>query len=747
MSALRELWLTILLWFHRLTRHPNQSTVCSYCATGPLSPSSWTAMMGDKSAVAYRTTRTRLLAGENGGCHLCRLLVVLGVGEGPEAEVIFQVDQDPDNPVDEPMDTQYLLIHARVDGCRDKFRTYCVYTSVDDLAADEIVCKAPTLRVDSPQARMLALERIKDCVDNHDTCLKPKKTRLPTRVIDCRVPTEPRLVLSESLENVFVPYVALSYVWGKDDTHCTRLANYEAYQAGIDYGIIPQTIRDAITVTNGLDMRYIWIDAFCIIQDSDEDKIKELVKMGDIYRDAYFTVIASSSPEGNAGFLQDRVLPPHWRVPFYRRDGRLGTVCIGQRGETVPSSVAGREPVDRRAWCFQEWLLSPRKLMYTTDTLRYHCQTSARPVENSIRALRTVQSSTLDHAFLPLPLATLANPDLATLSSEELFARQCMLWGLVVANYTQRSLSWKTDKLLAFSAIAEQFDSIWEAAWRPGRYIAGLWEGFLPRDLLWRRQIYAPPGSEDDLRPRPAEYLAPSWAWPSVDGHVVVGGGAAYSPGECIVDVCDVLECDVKLLDERLPYGRVTAGHLRVRAVVAPGWVVVEPPNLKPRSDYVDTHYYKLYGPTAELRSRLAGLSAASDDGVTVGEALFDGPEEMGVPVVVPAHFTRTDGRLLVVGQGVFRKDDALVQRLGQCDIYFDGTERVDVEDSWLVLINRGERRDRVTGEGLVVTSAGEGKFRRIGFWSLMLEVNNAVPADVPTWTKADAEKAVIDLV
>ena len=101
---------------------------------------------------------------------------------------------------------------------------------------------------------------------------------------------------------------------------------------------------------------------------------------------------------------------------------------------------------------------------------------------------------------------TLANPDLATLFPEEFFTRQCMLWGLVVANYTQRSLSWKTNKLLAFAAIPGQFDGIWEATWLPARYVAGLWEGFLPRDLLWRRQIYAPVGSEDDLGPRSAEY-------------------------------------------------------------------------------------------------------------------------------------------------------------------------------------------------------------------------------------------------
>ena len=55
---------------------------------------------------------------------------------------------------------------------------------------------------------------------------------------------------------------------------------------------------------------------------------------------------------------------------------------------------------------------------------------------------------------------------------------------------------------------------------------------------------------------RVRQNTAPSWACPSADGHVGGGGGAAYSPSECIVDVCDVLECDVELMDERLPYGQ-----------------------------------------------------------------------------------------------------------------------------------------------------------------------------------------------
>ena len=91
-------------------------------------------MLHDKLPVVYRTTQARLLAGESGGCQLCRLLVDLGAADGPEAEVDFQVDQDPQNPVDEPADAQYLLVHARVAGRQDRFMTYCMYTPAGEFS-------------------------------------------------------------------------------------------------------------------------------------------------------------------------------------------------------------------------------------------------------------------------------------------------------------------------------------------------------------------------------------------------------------------------------------------------------------------------------------------------------------------------------------------------------------------------------------------------------------------------------------
>ena len=553
--------------------------------------------------------------------------------------------------------------------------------------------------------------------------------------------------MTAELADVFVPYAALSYVWGNSASHCTYLTNFDRYLNQIDYDIIPQTLRDAIHVTNGLGLRYLWIDAFCIIQDSDDDKVKELVKMGSIYQDAYITISACSAPGGDAGFLQDRTLPPHYRLPFHCRDGRQGSVFVGSRADTVSSIFPRKEPIDRRGWCFQEWLLSPRKLMYTTDTLKYHCHTTARPVEDSLRAIRTVHSSTLDHAFLPLPLAIRANPDLARLSSSELYHRQRMLWGKTVSNYTQRLLTHDTDKLLAFAAVAEQFDRIWQAEWHPGRYVAGLWEKTLPQDLLWYRCREV--ARNDELRPRPSEYLAPSWAWPSVVGHVLTHVGGAYVHSSEVTCTCEVSECSIVLMDERLPYGRVTDGHLKLRTVCAPAWVIVEPP---PRaahaaeSDYGDFFYHELFAPTPELERTSSLPDPHSSDGVEVGILEVDSDSESSEHVVRVKNDLASEGRLLAVGWRRFRAEATLLKRVGQCNIYFDSPERSKVEDSWLVLINRGSHDDgrRVTGEGLLVASMGDARFRRIGCWSVSGDWADGL--DSTRWLREDADRVLLTL-
>ena len=148
---------------------------------------------------------------------------------------------------------------------------------------------------------------MEDCAKTHKDCPPiVLDSRLPTRVIDCLDPLHPRLFASGGKRG---QYAALSYVWGEAQPHSTTNAKLDAYTSSIDISIIPRTIREAIEVTHKLGLRYLWVDSFCIIQDSREDKTRELVLLRRIFHDAYITIVAACAPSASAGFLYDRPSP------------------------------------------------------------------------------------------------------------------------------------------------------------------------------------------------------------------------------------------------------------------------------------------------------------------------------------------------------------------------------------------------------------------------------------------------------
>jgi hypothetical protein len=93
------------------------------------------------------------------------------------------------------------------------------------------------------------------------------------------------------------------------------------------------------------------------------------------------------------------------------------------------------------------------------------------------------------------------------------------------------------------------------------RYLAGLWERMLLRDLSWF--CFASTRTNDadydsiDVRPIPDVYIAPSWSWASLQCPVTF---TEEHDGE----EAEILEasCDVSGLN---PYGVVTGGYLVIR--------------------------------------------------------------------------------------------------------------------------------------------------------------------------------------
>jgi hypothetical protein len=72
----------------------------------------------------------------------------------------------------------------------------------------------------------------------------------------------------------------------------TLTSNIEQMREGIEMWKLPKNFREAVIVTRKLDVRYVWIDSLCIIQDSGEDWRAEAKTMHQVYKFADITVVA-----------------------------------------------------------------------------------------------------------------------------------------------------------------------------------------------------------------------------------------------------------------------------------------------------------------------------------------------------------------------------------------------------------------------------------------------------------------------
>lgn len=379
---------------------------------------------------------------------------------------------------------------------------------------------------------------MEDC-SHHKHCLRPQPSKLPRRVIDCADPTHPRLVDSESLGEE--RYAALSYVWGQEQPHSTKEATIELYKHSIDPRLIPKTILDAITVTSRLGLRYLWVDSICIIQDSDEDKNCEIPKIRHTFQHAYVTIVAADAQKVSNGFLHKRKKWPSAvsTLPFRCPDKSIGTFFLsgGDGGPPV------NEPVDTRAWCLEERVLSPRKLIYCRHGLQYECQSTRMNVNGS--------PGYLPHAMeIPrLPDCSMV-PQMVPRASEEDIEKS---WRFMVSLYTQRALTKPKDRLVALSGVVDHFHDLWPQS----KYVAGLWTHQFPQALLWKKKRNREYG-------RPEKYRAPSWSWAAVDGEVLW----EHESNKGVIS--EVKDWNVELKSPKTPYGEVTGGFLLLSAIVKP---------------------------------------------------------------------------------------------------------------------------------------------------------------------------------
>jgi hypothetical protein len=413
-------------------------------------------------------------------------------------------------------------------------------TGEDDPAAKMIPKRSLRLNVSDPQMLSRVKKWLEDCHECHSNCNKcqlgeAKANIVPSYLLNINLSHDEVTLERVAAIGEAVSYSALSYCWGSEQPHQTTCSNLSGYQQGISISSLPRTIQDAITLSRILELRYLWVDSMCIIQDSAVHKQQELGIMGAIYHNAYVVISAASAATCHEGFLQDR-LPPcgGFKVPF----GTEGCVVLTLKLCTKLLAQGVRDPLDDRAWAYQESFIARRIIAFTTHEVIWSC----------------VKTSGDNYNMRGTSAGLYFNDSCRLMLDQSEFRD----WGFIVDTFSRRKLTRDSDKLPALSSIAELFDQ-----GRRSQYLAGVWVGGLLQLLTWHTRP-----SFDKTHPpsRPQEWRAPSWSYLSINGpfgfsDLNDGRGTAEWNGFG----WEAWNFRSQLLDQNNPFGEVTSASMSLK--------------------------------------------------------------------------------------------------------------------------------------------------------------------------------------
>ena len=109
-------------------------------------------------------------------------------------------------------------------------------------------------------------------------------------------------------------YAALSYCWGGYRGFLTERASLRDRCSGINFDDLPKLFQDAVIVTRSLGIRYLWIDALCIIQDDKDDWDRESSRMASIYRNCKVRIAATAAKDPTKNFFPPKSIVSSVRI-------------------------------------------------------------------------------------------------------------------------------------------------------------------------------------------------------------------------------------------------------------------------------------------------------------------------------------------------------------------------------------------------------------------------------------------------
>jgi hypothetical protein len=222
-------------------------------------------------------------------------------------------------------------------------------TSSDHTQQDRIQARIRSDKVDYGKI----CEWLEFCEKHHtEGCCEAEKVTLSGfRLIDCHT----RCIVPAPQD---CEYIALSYVWGDRPEEAQNTMDVLG-------SLAPLVIEDAIMVTKNLDVRYLWVDRYCIDQNS-EEKDHQIRNMDLIYRGAKLTIIAAAGED------------PSFGLPGVSSTSRTPQPMLQVKGHLLislpdPSAELSSSKWASRGWTYQEGLLSRRRLVFTRSQVFFQC--------------------------------------------------------------------------------------------------------------------------------------------------------------------------------------------------------------------------------------------------------------------------------------------------------------------------------------------------------------------------------------
>lgn len=358
---------------------------------------------------------------------------------------------------------------------------------------------------------------------------------MPRRVLDL---SDGHIRLVETVPRQQGRYVALSHCWGKEQLLTTTRDTLASRMDGIDLQSMPRTFQDSINITRSLGIRYIWIDSLCIIQNDKQDWEEQSALMADIYARCYLNIAATRAAGGHEGVLKPRHTrrdTREWaRTLATRRDASYDTSKLAPKireFEVRSFKIPGEHQLDAR---IRLALWSSHEALQTSRQIRLHKEVA--PLlprtwvyqERSL-SLRTLHLHSSEAVWIcnemqrcecaafnanPMPgdeLSELSTTkaQIAKLAQTNDVKAMHGLWRTVVEDISILDLTFESDRLPALSGLASKFSEYFP---KNERYLAGLWEGDLLRDLLWKSTGRQQTGGPTRVR-IPG---TPSWSWASL---------------------------------------------------------------------------------------------------------------------------------------------------------------------------------------------------------------------------------------